>query len=227
MTTENAQPTLAELIATKKGARSYAKISKDCGGVPTDRRLQGMATTPIKAFPDVETIQGLAIGLRVNVTDVVVASARSLGLSVAVSDPGALILPGAGHLPDSAKEVLTDVAGELLKMQQSSGAKKEFTEYQAQLRQDFTHGARLRRVPAREIESALQGPGWYMVTPDDDDLNVADAILGWVTGDHARQLKAALRDVLVEGATLNQGHVELAADKGDETFGPEDLEHHA
>lgn len=221
MTTDNFQPTLAELILAKKGDRSYAKISRDCGHVPTDRRIQSMATSEIKAFPDVDTIRGLAIGLRVNESDVLLASARSLGLTVATSDPGSLILPGAGHLPDSAKEVLSEVAGELLKMQQSVGAKKEFTEYQARLRQDFMNGARLRKVPATEIESALQGSGWYMVRTGDDDVTAADAILGWLTGDHARQLKAALRDVLAEGTALTREDLDLAADKGEVGLDPE------
>lgn len=226
MTTNDTQPTLAELILTKKGNRTFAKLSKDCGGVPTDRRLNSLVNAPMKGFPDAESIERLAIGLRVNVTDVVLASARSLGLPVATSEPGSLVLAGAGYLPSSAKEALAEMAGELLKLQQSIGSKKPFTEYQARLRQDFMHGARLRRVPATEIESALQGPGWYMVTPEDDDVTAADAALGWVTGDHAHQLKAALRDVLTEGSAMIQAELELSADKGHSTISAEAEAHH-
>lgn len=225
MTTDNNQPTLAQLILTKKGDRSYAKLSRDCGGVPTDRHLNGMVNLPMKAFPSADTIERLAIGLRVNVIDVLLASARSLGLAVAATDPGSLILAGAGHLPGTAKEALASMAQELLKLQQKSGSKKTFTEYQAQMRQDFAHGARLRRVPATEIEAALQGPGWYMVTADDDSATVTDAILGWVDSPNARQLKASLRDVLAAAPVESQGEVELAADRGDSTIDPEGIEH--
>lgn len=205
MTTHNSQPTLAELIITQKGDRTYRKLSKDCGGMPTDSRLNSLVNVGIKNFPDIDTIQRLAIGLRVNVTDVLLACARSLGLNVGAGDPGSLSIPGAGYLPDSAKELLADTASEMLKLQQSSEVKKEFTEYQAQLRQDFTHGARLRRVPAMEIEAALQGPGWYLVDADSDATTTVDASLGWITGDHARQLKAALRDVLTESTQSKRG----------------------
>lgn len=236
MTTEPKQMTLPQLILTKKGERTYAKIAEDCGGTPTKRRLNSIVLRPMNAFPDIATIRGLAIGLRVSVTDVLLASARSLGLNVSEGNPGALVIEGGGYLPVSAQEALQALAGELMKMQEmpnvptinALGGHHDpgFTEYQCQLRQDFAHGARLRRVPAVEIEAALQAPGWGMVEPGDDDLMVAGAILGWVTGDHARQLKAALRDVLVEGATLVQDHVELAADKGDSTISAEAEEHH-
>lgn len=93
-------PTLATLVLDHKGDRSYERLSKDCGGEPTGKRLQQIATTPIKTFPDAETIQGIAQGLGVSVTDVVLASARSLGLEVR-TDPG----PAAVQLdPDIAVE---------------------------------------------------------------------------------------------------------------------------
>lgn len=225
MTTDNNQPTLPELILTKKGDRTFARLSRDCGGNPTDRRLNGMVHNPMKAFPDAETMERLAIGLRVNVLDVLLASARSLGLPVLASDPGSLILAGAGHLPSSAKESLAEMARELLKMQQSIGAKKTFTEYQAQLRQDFAAGARLRRVPAVEVEAALTGPGWYMATADDDSAAATDMILGPVEGTHARQLKAALRDVLTEGVELTQDAVALASSKKHKGIDPDEFEH--
>lgn len=221
MTTDINQPTLAELILTKKGDRTYAKLSRDCGGGLSDRHINGMVNLPMKAFPTADTMKHLAIGLRVNVVDVVLASPRSLGLPVALSDPGSLILAGAGNLPSSAKEALATMAQELLKLQQEAGTKKSFTEYQAQLRQDFIHGARLRRVPAIAIEAALQGPGWHMVTPEDDHATMVDAVLGWVDSAHARQLKASLRDVLAEGAAPSKEDLALAADLGEHGLDPE------
>lgn len=73
---------LRELIAGTKGERSYEALSRDCGGAPTSKRLHQLATTTLKNFPDPLTIQGLARGLGVSVTEVVLASARSLGLPV-------------------------------------------------------------------------------------------------------------------------------------------------
>lgn len=116
MTTTTGQTTLAELINTKRGDRTYARLSRDCGGAPTDKRLQSMVSRPMKAFPDADTIKGLAIGLRVNAADVILASARSLGLNVEASDTVGLTIPGAGALPESAKEAIIGVAMEFLKI---------------------------------------------------------------------------------------------------------------
>lgn len=225
MTIDPSQMNLAQLILAKKGDRTYSKISEDCGGLPTQRRLNSLVLKPMIAFPDVETLRGLSIGLGVSMTDVLLASGRSLGLTVGLGDPGTISIPGAGQLPETSKRVLVDMARELLKMQQQTGAKKEFTLYQSELRQDFAHGARLRRVPAPEIDAVLQAGTWYMVKPEDDDLQVVDAVLGWVTYDHARQLKAALRDALAGGVEVVQDDVELAADKGNDGIHPEELEH--
>ncbi|WP_368681010.1 hypothetical protein R1X32_42585 [Rhodococcus opacus] len=111
------EQTLAGLIADRKGTRSYDRLSRDCGGVPTSKRLHQLATVTPKNFPDPDTIRGLAAGLGVTVTDIVMASARSLGLSVYTgNDPSALSIGGAGELPDSAKETLTTVAREFIKL---------------------------------------------------------------------------------------------------------------
>lgn len=225
MTTENTQLNLAQLILTKKGDRSYAKLARDCGGSPTDRRLNSMVVRPISQFPDIDTMRGLAIGLRVDVSEVVLAAARSLGLQIAETSPGALIVPGAGHLPDSAQEALMAMATELMKLQRPSSAPRNFTDFQAQLRQDFAHNARLRRVPAPAIEETLKAPGWYFLTPEDNQQSAVDVVLGWVKTDNSRQLKAALRDAFTEPAPEAQDDVELAADKGDDGIHPEELEH--
>ena len=127
------EQTLAGLIADRKGTRSYDKLSKDCGGTPTSKRLHQLANVAPKNFPDPDTIRGLAIGLGVTVTDIVMASARSLELPVYTgNDPNALSIGGAGALPESAKETLTTVAREFIKLtsQLSDGVENEDTSTQ-------------------------------------------------------------------------------------------------
>ncbi|WP_161995419.1 hypothetical protein [Rhodococcus sp. YH1] len=122
------EQTLAGLIADRKGTRSYEKVSQDCGGIPTSKRLHQLATQKPKNFPDPDTIRGLAQGLGVTITDIVMASARSLGLPVYTgNDPSALAIGGAGDLPDSTKEVLSTVAREFIKLtsQRTDGANHE------------------------------------------------------------------------------------------------------
>lgn len=109
--------TLGELIADRKGTRSYERLSTDCGGTPTAKRLHQLATKPQRNFPDPPTIKGLAQGLGVSVTDVVMAAARMVGLSVGVgNDPHSLTLPNAGELPASAREAIESVTREFVKM---------------------------------------------------------------------------------------------------------------
>jgi hypothetical protein len=101
------EPDLARLILDAKGDRSYERMSADCGGLPTDKRLQQMATTALKAFPDVATIRGLARGTGTTETTVVLAAARSLGLRVhSGEDPDALIIGGAGDLRPDQKDTI-------------------------------------------------------------------------------------------------------------------------
>jgi hypothetical protein len=111
------EPNLAVLIADRKGTRSYDRLAEDCGGTPSSGRLHQMATRPLKNFPDPDSIRGMANGLGVTVTDIVMAAARSLDLPVYTgNDPSALSIGGAGTLPDSAKEALTSVAREFIKL---------------------------------------------------------------------------------------------------------------
>ncbi|WP_432794458.1 hypothetical protein [Rhodococcus ruber] len=119
------EPTLAGLIADRKGTRSYDRLSDDCGGTPSSGRLHQMATKPLKNFPDPESIRGMAQGLGVTVTDIVMASARSLELPVYTgNDPSALSIGGAGDLDDSSKEALATVAREFIRLtsQRDEGA---------------------------------------------------------------------------------------------------------
>lgn len=106
---------LASLIAHRKGTRSYERLASDCGGVVTAARLHQLAKGKITRFSDPDVINGLAQGLGTTVTEVVAAMSRSLGLDVRYGqDPQALVIGGAGSLPDRAQEVVTSVARELL-----------------------------------------------------------------------------------------------------------------
>lgn len=110
-------PDLAGLIAEHKADRSYEALSVACGGTPTAERLQQMVTKPIHSFPGPPTIEALARGLEVTVTEVVAASARSLGLDVRDGhDATSLLLAQAGQLPSGAKAALRSVAREMLSL---------------------------------------------------------------------------------------------------------------
>lgn len=99
---------LSELIDTHRGGRSYTELSRDCGGSPTDKRLQQMVRTQIKNFPDPVTVVALAKGLRVSQSAIVLASAESLGLDVRTSTPRLLEL-----LPVSAARLTEPQAAAL------------------------------------------------------------------------------------------------------------------
>lgn len=150
------EPNLAALIADKKGTRSYEKISQDCGGLPTAKRVHQLATKPQKNFPDPDTIRGLARGLGVTITDVVMAAARTVELPVYTgNDPSALSIGGAGELDDSAKEALSKVAREFIRLtsQREDGAHhgtgteevaKQGTQARSQVDSSEARGDRLR-----------------------------------------------------------------------------------
>lgn len=87
---------LSELIDTHRGGRSYVELARDCGGAPTDKRLQQLVRKPIRNFPDPPTVMGLARGLRVSQSAVVLAAAESLGLNVGSSMPRLVELLPAG-----------------------------------------------------------------------------------------------------------------------------------
>lgn len=85
---------LAALIAAHQGDRSYDRLSRDCGGIPTGQRLHQLATSQIKDYPAAPTIRGLARGLSVSQTTVVLACARSLGLEVRSGEDQGVDLEG-------------------------------------------------------------------------------------------------------------------------------------
>lgn len=87
---------LRELVKSQKGHRSYATLAADCGGYPSDKRLQQLATQRQKNFVDPVTVKALAKGLRVTEVTVVLAAAEDLGLDVSRAMPRVLdYLPAA------------------------------------------------------------------------------------------------------------------------------------
>lgn len=106
--------TLPELILRMKKHRSYARLSADCGGVPSDKRLHQMVSGGLKAFPDPPTVRGLARGLPASITEVVLASARALGLRVADGPtPNGISIPGVYDLPEESITAIETMAREL------------------------------------------------------------------------------------------------------------------
>lgn len=81
---------LRELVKSRKGGRSYATLAEDCGGYPSGKRLQQLATTQQKNFVDPVTVKALARGLRVTEVTVVLAAAEDLGLDVSRATPKVL-----------------------------------------------------------------------------------------------------------------------------------------
>lgn len=90
--------TLQELIAACKGDRSYDQLEAAGGGSPSSKRWQQIATKVDRNFPDPPTIRAIARALAVTETTVVLAAARSLGLTIPVADANRL----AELLPPSA-----------------------------------------------------------------------------------------------------------------------------
>jgi hypothetical protein len=108
---------LQELIGLRKGDRSYEQLSKACGGLPTAKRLQQLATAPIKNFPDPATIRSLSKGLGVTESTVVLASAASLGLEVHTPSMWAALLPaGTELIPDHMRDGILSVVHSAVRM---------------------------------------------------------------------------------------------------------------
>ena len=107
---------LRNLITNWRGDRNSLELSRDCGGIPTQSRLQQMANKPIKLFPDPDTIRGLARGLNVTVEQVVAACAADLDLPMGSPDESALVIGGARALPESSQQLLVTLSREMLRL---------------------------------------------------------------------------------------------------------------
>lgn len=108
---------IQQLILEKRGDRTNERLSKDCGGTPKANRVQGMMRQPMRAYPDPDTIQALARGLRVPVLEVVMACTVSIGLDVTPAPAGRdLVLYGAGRLPKEAQKALVVLSDQMQEM---------------------------------------------------------------------------------------------------------------
>lgn len=113
--------TLGDLIESSRHRRgekslSYAELAKLCGGKPTAARLQQYVTGDLKNFPDPDSIRGLAKGTRTTPREIVLASARSLGLHIETETEDLLLIQGSSTLPASALESLKSIGRELVNL---------------------------------------------------------------------------------------------------------------
>ncbi len=163
---------LSELIDTHRGARSYSELSRDCGGAPTDKRLQQMVRTSIKNFPDPPSIKALAQGLRVPEVEVVLAAAESLGLDVRRKRSRLVeLLPeAADHLTEeqaSAVAHLLQVFSQGVRPLRDRGRRLRELRYFASTAENADELSQAERLASRSL---LNG----QITQEDFDL-VSDA----------------------------------------------------
>lgn len=107
---QHTQGGLPALIAANLEGRSLRQIARESGGELSSAQLSGFASRGMKNFPVPETIKALARSLKVSPGEVVRASAVSLGIPMAPASDDALIIWGAGVLPESNKQLLEDTA---------------------------------------------------------------------------------------------------------------------
>lgn len=93
-------PTLAELIAEKRGNFSYRELEVRSGGVITHQRWQQLGTgSRVKEFSEPTTLKAMARALDVDEVLIVLAMAKSIGINVESGAGGRSIL--AQMLPRS------------------------------------------------------------------------------------------------------------------------------
>ena len=151
---------LRELLANTKGDRSYEQFARDCGGTPSAKRLHQLATLPLKNFPDPPTIEGLATGMGVTVTEVVLASARSLGLRV--RDLGDV----ASIDPSGLTDEQTDAVRHVVRAMRTSGQESR---HGTPTNQAGGAGAKVHDLPARR-RRRRDGPP----TADEIEVGIAE-----------------------------------------------------
>lgn len=155
-------PTLQALVADWKGDRSYEQLAALSDGRLSRARIQQIATREMKAFPDAATLAGLAQALDVPVQEVVLATARSLGLEVRGGASGdALLVPGGKKLSTPAQDALLTMARELSKAGATDGERDAARVDGDAQRDGVTPAAGERRAPVN-VRGAV-GPfsqGW-------------------------------------------------------------------
>ena len=104
-------PNLGQLIQARRGTRSYERLAQDSGNRPKLSAWQQWGNgAPRTLLPEPDSIRGMALALGVSHTEVLMAAARSVGLTVASEDPSELRIAGAGLLPSMAQETLLMMA---------------------------------------------------------------------------------------------------------------------
>ena len=115
------EKTLGDLIEAARhsyGSKSlsYDALAKKCGGKPTAARLQQYVSMGLKNFPDPVSIEGLSVGLATTAREVILASARSLGLHIDDAAEDSLFINGISSLPASSQEAVKSIGRELVKL---------------------------------------------------------------------------------------------------------------
>jgi transcriptional regulator with XRE-family HTH domain len=101
------QHELAELILRRKGDRSYDDVAKR-GGL---RRatIHRLATSPVRALPDPDTMIKLAAALDVSVDQVAVAALRAAGVPVTDRFTAGDVIDGLDRLTPAQRAAIEQV----------------------------------------------------------------------------------------------------------------------
>lgn len=116
-------PTLDELIAERKRLRgfSYTDLENRAGSVISRQRWQQLGTgVRIKEFPEPATLEAMAKALDVDVAEVVLAAARSIGLDVkrgAHSDLAARLPSTADRLTEVQRDAIVTLVRSITEVQ--------------------------------------------------------------------------------------------------------------
>ncbi len=116
-------PTLDELIAERKRLRgfSYADLENRAVSTISRQRWQQLGTgVRIKEFPEPATLEAMATALDVDVAEVVLAAARSIGLDVkrgAQSDLAARLPSTADRLTEVQRDAIVTLVRSITEVQ--------------------------------------------------------------------------------------------------------------
>ena len=111
---------IQHLIVRHKRDRSYERMAAVTNHALSSKRIQQLATQPMRNFPDPGTITNLAQILSTTSTEVLLACAVSLGVDVRTGDAVDLVLPGAGRLPESSQDLLLSMSAEMQELHEAT-----------------------------------------------------------------------------------------------------------
>lgn len=109
---------LAELMFARKGRDSYATLAARCGNRIGANRLQQLATQPMLAFPDPDTMDAIAAALGVDFSTVLISCAESLGRHVSRhgSRLGQMLPARVDDLPQRQQDHILETARMMVEM---------------------------------------------------------------------------------------------------------------